>query len=55
MKLLSFIATIRDTFESLGTSEAAAVRVLANGWGGHARDIHLVQFFTVEFDFEGDF
>lgn len=41
-------------FETLGTIEAAAVRVSAYLLGGEATDVHSEKFELVEFDFDGD-
>lgn len=54
IRLLSFLATLRDTFDTLGTSEAAAVRVSAYFLGGEAKDVHAEQFALVEYEFDGD-
>lgn len=40
VRFLSFIATFHDKIETLGTSEAVAVRVLGNFLGGDAKYVH---------------
>lgn len=54
MRYLSFLATFRDTLDTLGASKAAAVRVIDNVLGRDAVYVHSEQFCLVEYDFEGD-
>lgn len=43
ISLLSFLAILRDTLDTLGTSEAASVRVLAYLLEEEAKDVHAEQ------------
>lgn len=52
IQLLAFLAVLRDTFDTLGTSEAASVRISAYFLTGEAKDVHVEQFGLVEYDFE---
>lgn len=51
--MLSFITNFRDTFDTVGVSEAAAVCVLAYFMVGDAKDAISEQLALVEVEFDG--
>lgn len=48
--LLHLLPTMCDDFDTMGASEAAAVRVPAYSLDGGARDVHQEQLAMVEFN-----
>lgn len=51
----SFLTTLRDTFDTIGVSQALEIRVLQYFLGGDARDVLSEQFSLDEVDFDGDY
>lgn len=51
--LLPFLTLLRDTIDTLGTSEAASVRVITNLLDVDAIYVWNEQFPLVEYDFDG--
>lgn len=45
---------LRDTLNTLGTFQAAAVRVLAYLLDREAKEVHTEQFYLVGIDYDGD-
>lgn len=51
--IISFLTTLCDTFDTIGVSEAAAVRVLSHFMRGDANDVLSEQFELIQVEFYG--
>lgn len=54
VRLLSFLKTLRDKFDTLGTSEFAKVRVVSYFLDGEEKYVHRNKFALVGYGLDGD-
>lgn len=52
VRILSFLSTFRDKFDSIGVSEATVVRLLAYSMGGNSKDVLYTHCSLVEVGFD---
>lgn len=55
MRMIQFLTTLRETFDTIGVSEAAAVRFLAYFLGTDTMHVLSKKVFMTEVDFDGGY